>query len=182
MGKKRVVFSVVVNIVFLILTLYYIPLAAYYFIHEIVLLFGNEYEKAQFVFELIGLPIVIIGLGVYFFKIAALILDFIALKKIKNGTPKIGLHIIAGLIQLADAFISPLGTNAIVLLAVSGTYSEVLNYLIPDYFHSFITSSLMLFFNLFVLAKSLVLIVSSILLFTTVKIKAKNVEEEKSNE
>ena len=161
-GRKKVKFSLVLNIIFAVTSLIYVITSLVYFIWMIVTMTtGNEYEMLGFIFGLIFLPIFIGILIIPIFRIVTLVLSIIMNKKVQNGQKAGALCIVTGIMQILDAIVSPF------VFSSFGTIPALL--IEPGEPLAFF--NLLLSFLIFGIAgiKSIIQFVSAILLFTAPK-------------
>ena len=162
MVSKRVRFFTIISIIFVVTSLFYLFLSLAYFIAMgITLATGNEYEMLGFIFGLIGLPIAIGVLAVPVFRIIILVCGLNLSKKNKEGIKAKGLVISTGVMQIIDAVFSPI---------LFGCIGSIIVLISQDMFQnipggSFLYGLLLSTFNIPVLIKGVLQIISSVMLF-----------------
>ncbi len=168
--NKGVKFATIISIIIAITSLLYLIVALIYFISMIsTLMFGNEYEMLGFIFGLIGLPIALAALAIPVFRIAILVCSLILSKKEKKGINAKGLKAVTGIMHILDAVGSPIIyvfiTSILYLLSVDSIQSVLGDGQIFSLFYAFLGFVL----GMPVLAKGIIQIVSSVVLFRSIK-------------
>ena len=104
--KKRLKFTLIINIIAVVTSLLYVALSFAYFMAMVSMANGNEYEILGFIFGLIGLPVVLIFMIIPVFRIIILICTVNIKKKIMTGKNTSGLRVTTGIMQIIDAVAS----------------------------------------------------------------------------
>lgn len=167
---KRIRFNTVISIIFAITSLFYVVVSTVYFVSMIYTLeFGNEYEKLGFVFGLIGLPIALAAMAIPVFRIVILVLSIILNKKIKNGVKVPALNVIIGIMHILDAVGSPIIYIFIANILYLFSQDAIQSILGDGRIYGLVYGLLGLLLGIPVLAKGVMQIVSSVLLFKSIK-------------
>ena len=184
MSKKKVTFATVISIIFAVTSLGYVITACVYIIHMLTLLIKHsELDMMAFLFELIGLPLILVFIFVPIVRIVAMILSITSLKKLKAETLKHALNVVSGLLQILDALVSPIAYIGLLFYVTGYALDSQINKIFDEmYFLSgdacdTIRTILFVLLCIPVFVKGIIQIVSAIMLFTAKKAKPALEEE-----
>ena len=156
--NKKAKLSLIINIVCTITSMVYLILAIVYFVAMIgTAATGNEYEMLGVVFGFFALPIILVILIIPVFRIITLIFSITLNKKVKSGSNATAFRVITGILQIVDAIASPI--IPICIYPVIGLLFDSSSGL------SFLFALSCIVFFVIVGAKSILQIVSAIMLF-----------------